>query len=330
LFYIPLKMNSIPKRVLNSLLSALPKAGKTIWWLLKIILPISLAVSLLQYWGVITVIAGLLAPVFSLIGLPGESAIVFITSFFLPLYAPVAVIATLSLDLREITILALMCLISHNIIVETAVQRKTGSSALIMFSLRICTSFLAAFILNLVLPLHLGASVVVEKTVYFSNYGEVLTNWLIGAGWLTLKITLIVSGLMMLQSILKEFNILNYMSKLFAPLMRIMGLSDDSCFLWLVAQTLGLGYGSAVMIEEVEQKNITPYNANLLNYHIAINHSLLEDTLLFVAIGVPAAWMITPRFILAIIVVWSVRIIMKFRAGKKSDTVKHSYEFSER
>jgi hypothetical protein len=90
-----------------------------------------------------------------------------------------------------------------------------------------------------------------------------------------------------------------------------MGLSGDSSFLWFVAQTLGLTYGSAVMIEEVERKEITPENANLLNYHIAINHSLLEDTLLFVAIGVPAVWMITPRFILAFIVVWSVKGIMK-------------------
>jgi spore maturation protein SpmB len=322
-------MNSISKRVLKAILSALPKAKKTIWWLLKIILPISLAVSLLQYWGMITVIATLLAPVFSRIGLPGESAIVFITSFFLPLYAPIAVIATLSLNLREITILAIMCLISHNLFVETAVQKKTGSSALIMFSLRICTSFVAAFFLNLLLPEHPGSALTAEKSVFFSNYGDMLTNWLIGAGWLALKITLIVSGLMMLQSILKEFDILNFLSKVFAPLMRIMGLSGESSFLWFVAQTLGLGYGSAVMIEEVEQKEITPYNANLLNYHIAINHSLLEDTLLFVAIGVPAGWIIAPRFLFAVIVVWSVRAISKFSTKVKHNSDEQCYELSD-
>jgi hypothetical protein len=83
--------------------------------------------------------------------------------------------------------------------------------------------------------------------------------------------------------------------------------------LWFVAQTLGLTYGSAVLIEEVENNEISLPNANLLNYHIAINHSLLEDTLLFVAIGVPAGWIIAPRFILAIIVVWGVKGIIKIK-----------------
>jgi len=122
---------------------------------------------------------------------------------------------------------------------------------------------------------------------------------------------------MILQSILKEFNLLIIISRLFAPLMRMMGLHNDSSFLWFVAQTLGLGYGSAIMIEEVKNKAITHESANLLNYHIAINHSLLEDTLLFVAIGVPVGWIIAPRFILAIVVVWSVRGIARLRYSKK-------------
>ena len=317
LFYIPYIMNTLSKRLYTSSLSAFPKAGKTIWWLLKIILPISLIVSFLQYWGVITQIAGLLSPAFSLIGLPGESAVVFITSIFLPLYGPIAIIATLPMNMREITILALMCLISHNLFVETAIQKKTGSSALIMFFLRLSTSIIGAFVLNLLLPEQIGSAHAVQKSLEFGNIPDMLRNWIVNAGWLSLKISLIITGLMMLQSILKEFNVLIVISKIFAPLMRMMGLSNDSSFLWFVAQTLGLTYGSAVMIDEVENNSITSESANLLNYHIAINHSLLEDTLLFVAIGVPAGWIIGPRFILAILVVWSVRGIMKFKHLKK-------------
>jgi spore maturation protein SpmB len=310
-------MNTITRRLFDSSLAALPKAFKTIWWRLKIILPISLAGSFLQYWGVIDQIAVLLAPVFSVIGLPGESAIVFISSLFLSLYAPIAIMATLALDMREITILALMCLITHNMPVETAVQKNTGSSAITMFFLRLCTSFVAAFALNFLLPEQLGPAHITEKVIVFDNVPDMLLNWMTGAGWLVLKITLIITGLMILQNILKEFNILTVISKVFAPLMRIMGLSTESSFLWLVAQTLGLAYGSAVMIEAVERKEITPHNANLLNYHIAINHSLFEDTLLFVAIGVPAAWIMAPRLILAILIVWGVRALIRLKKKKQ-------------
>ena len=293
-------------------MTALQKAQKTIWWLLKIILPISLLVSFLQYLGIISQIAVLLKPAFSIIGLPGESAVVFISSMFLPLYAPIAIIATLSLSIREITILAIMCLISHNLFVETAIQKKTGSSFPIIFILRLVCSVSAAFILNLLLPEHLGAAHAAQKALEFSNMGDMLINWIKNAGFLSLKIALIVSGLMVLQNILKEFSILSFISKVFAPVMRVLGLSADSSFLWFVAQTLGLTYGSAVMIDEVENKGISPENANLLNYHIAINHSLLEDTLLFVAIGVPIGWITIPRIILAMIVVWVLRFIIKF------------------
>src|SRR5665647_1103185 len=90
-------MNKITNRLYTSSVQALPKAGQISWWLLKIIIPISLIVSLLQYWGIIAQFATVLTPAFSLIGLPGESAIVFTSSFFLPLYAPIAILATLSL-----------------------------------------------------------------------------------------------------------------------------------------------------------------------------------------------------------------------------------------
>jgi hypothetical protein len=301
-------MLSVKKRIYLSATSALPKAVKTVWWLLKIILPISFAVSTLQYLGIISIIAEYLSPAFSVIGLPGESAVVFITSIFLSLYAPIAIMATLTLELREVTILALMCLISHNMFVETAVQKKTGSSAITMFLLRIITSFVAAYILNLLLPDNLGKNEISEKLITYSSFWTMLWAWLQNSAWLMLKIMLIVSGLLMLQSILKEFKIIDAISKPFAPVMKFMGLSPRSSFLWFIAQIVGLTYGSAVMIEEAERGEITKTDADLLNYHIAINHSLLEDTILFVAIGVPAVWITFPRIFLAITAVWFVRL----------------------
>lgn len=312
-------------RLINSIINALPKAANTIWWLLKIIIPVSLVVSLLQYWGVISVIADGVSPVFSVIGLPGESAIVFISSIFLPLYAPIAIIASLNLDIREITILALMCLISHNLIVETAVQSKTGSSAIVIFSLRIIASFLSAFLINTLLPEISTNKILIDKVLEFSNITEMLISWLKSAGWLILKITLIVSGLMILNNVLKEYNLLNIISKVFAPFMKIFGLSSDSSFLWFVSQTLGLTYGSAVMIDSVKNKEISLTNSNLLNYHIAINHSMLEDTLLFVAIGVSAGWIMIPRIILAFLVVWTIKLIAKIQEKTKVKTKKFTF-----
>lgn len=72
-------------RVWGCILKALPKAGKTCLWLLKIILPISLLVRILQYSGILGQISDWLVPVFSLVGLPGETAIVFYNQYILPI-----------------------------------------------------------------------------------------------------------------------------------------------------------------------------------------------------------------------------------------------------
>ncbi|MDX9747778.1 MAG: nucleoside recognition protein [Paludibacter sp.] len=302
-------MKRIISLAIKSAVNALPKAARTSWWLLKIILPVSLAVTILQYIGLIDLAAVYLTPLFSLIGLPGESAIVFITSIFLSLYAPIAIIATLDLGMREITILALMCLITHNMIVETAIQKKTGSSYLRMFLLRLTSSFVAAAMLNWLLPRDLGGSLVQEAIVQHSSFTDMLLNWFLGALGLSLKIVLIITGLMMLQNILRDFRLLHYLSNTFAPLMRFFGLPERISFLWLVAQTLGLAYGAAVLIEEVDNNEVSREDANLLNHHIAVNHSMLEDTLLFVAIGVPVLWIMVPRIMLAFIIVWTLRIL---------------------
>lgn len=292
---------------------SLGKSLKLSAWLLKIIVPVSLAVSLLQHFGVIAMIAPLAAPLFSLIGLPGEAAIVFISSIFLPLYAPIAILATLDLSMRAITILALMCLITHNMVVETAIQKRTGSSAVKMFLIRTISSFVAAFVLHLILPNNTDTTLQINIDNTDITFVSMLWLWAQSTFWLSIKIILIITGLMILQNTLKNLNLLKYISNFFAPLMRWFGLSKSSAFLWFVAQTLGLAYGAAVMIENVENGDITREDANTLNHHIAVNHSLLEDTLLFASIGVPVFWITIPRVTMALIVVWSKKILERLK-----------------
>ena len=43
-----------------------------------------------------------------------------------------------------------------------------------------------------------------------------------------------------------------------------MGLSDNSSFLWFVSQTLGLTYGSAIVLEAIEKHEIEAENAKVV------------------------------------------------------------------
>lgn len=298
------------QRIIKCFKAALKPGIKTALWLLKITIPVSLAVTLLNYFGVIAWIGFYLNPFFKLIGLPGQSGLVVITSMLLNIYSAIAVIESLSFNMREVTILSLMCLIAHNLITETIIQKKTGSNAFRMVILRICVSILSAILLNWLLPLSLAQKINTQiHTVQTSGFLELLKKWIGDISYLAIKIILIVNGIMFFQKLLAEFKLYDLIIKYISPLIKAMGLPVKTAFLWIVGNIVGLAYGGAIMIEETEQGQITKEDTNILNHHLAISHSTLEDTLLFVAIGVPIFWILVPRVALAIMVVWTVRAI---------------------
>jgi spore maturation protein SpmB len=298
----------------NSLRFVLPKSLKVGWTLLRLILPISLGVRLLDYYGILQWMADYMTPVFQYIGLQGNTAIIFLTSIFLPLYAPIAIMTSMAVTMREATILALMCLVSHNVFVETSIQKSTGSSFVKMFVMRITMSFVIAFTLNAVLP-HDGwkewiVSSPITRDMTLLNLFEV---WIVSSAKLSLLIISIITALMLIQRLLLEYKLLDLMGKPLRPLMRIFGLPEDVWFSWIVGNVVGLTYGGAIMLEEVQEGRISLEDSDLLNHHLAINHSMVEDNLLFIVLGISAWWIIFTRLVFAFIVVWSQRTFLHLR-----------------
>lgn len=294
---------NFPKQIL---FPSLKKSGRTTLWLLKIILPISLLVRFLDYFGALAFIAQFLDPVFLHLGLPGSTAIIFITSIFLPLYAPLAIIMSMTVTLRELTILALMCQIAHNLPVECAIQAKTGTSFWSMFTLRVVVSILVGILLNLILPAEMGMPLFAKvNTEAMTSVGDVLVLWLKSSVQMALLIFTIITALNVLYKTLEHYNLITKLSKAMEPVLRFFGLPASTGFLWLIGYIVGLAYGGAMMIDQMNDGKVTRSDAELLNYHLAVSHSVIEDNLLFVALGVSVWWILGVRLAVAWIVVWS-------------------------
>ena len=291
----------------------LRNALKTALWIIRIIVPVSFVVTLLDFYGIIEWISTFTEPLFRLIGLQGNAAVVYFSSLFLPLYAPIAIIATLPLSLREITILALMCLITHNLPIECAVQRRSGTPFWQTLVLRLTFSILGGFLLNLVLPESLSLTTQTETltatTSQSSTLNSQLLNWLTNTASLCIKIILIITALMYGQFLLKRYGIINKIARPLAPLMRLCGLHPNSAFLWLVAQIVGLTYGAGIMAQEIEESGADREELHRINLHICVNHSLIEDTAIFCMLGVAWYFLIIPRLIFAILIVNTYNII---------------------
>ena len=298
----------------------LRNALKTALWIIRIIIPVSFVVTLLDFYGIIEWISIYTAPLFRLIGLQGNAAIVYFSSLFLPLYAPIAIIATLPLSLREITILALMCLITHNLPIECAVQRRSGTPFWQTLVIRLTFSILGGILLNLILPesLALLDNFTTNTTEgydnsQFSTLNSQLLHWLTNTISLCIKIILIITALMYGQFLLKRYGIINKIARPLAPLMRLCGLQPNSAFLWLVAQIVGLTYGAGIMAQEIEESGADREELHRINLHISVNHSLIEDTAIFCMLGVAWYFLVIPRLIFAIIIVQTYNFIKKLK-----------------
>lgn len=304
-------------RLARCVTSAVPQGMKTALWLLKLTIPVSFGVFLLNFFGILNVIAGWLTPLFKLIGLSGQASVVLITSIFTNIYSVIAVMATLDIGYREGTILAVMCLISHALIVETAIQKKTGSKPVRMVLTRLSASFIAAWMLNLLLPGE-SATGAENGLRQAGEFLPALTDWASSMAITTLKIVVLVNLLLILQKILNEFDLIKWILMPFTPLLKLMGLPANTGFLWMVAYTLGLSYGGAIMISQAEEGKLNGEEADLLNHHIAISHSQLEDTLLFVAVGYSFAILFFTRMFLSILYVWGRRIELQLGSRQTS------------
>lgn len=299
-------IHNFSHRALAAAKSALPNAIKTSIWVVKITLAVSFAILFLKYFNIVPWISRYASPVFYHLGLPGEASLAFLSGYFTNVYTAIAVAVSLNLDPRTMTIVGVMALCAHNMITETLVQKKTGTNAWWIAFVRTAAAFVLAAVLNLIM----GGEVVSNVTHYTQEQLEflpLLKEWAITSFWLVLKMVTLIISLSILQKLLNEFGVIAALSKVLGPVMTFFGLGRKTSFLWIVANTLGLAYGAAIMIDEAQSGNISKRDIDCLNTHICSSHSNLEDLFLVSSIG--AIWWIVlvSRWCFSFAIVWLLR-----------------------
>lgn len=144
-------------------------------------------------------------------------------------------------------------------------------------------------------------------------FKELAVEWCYSTLSILVKMTLLIYSLAILQRILSEFGVIRWVSKFLKPLLLLFGLPARCSFLWIVANILGIAYGGAVMMEEVRAGKLSLRDIKLVNQHIGISHSNLEDLALVASIG--GIWwvMLLSRWAGSFILVWGYRAEMAIR-----------------
>jgi spore maturation protein SpmB len=104
--------------------------------------------------------------------------------------------------------------------------------------------------------------------------------------------------------IVDELGLLDKFSSLFAPILRIFKLPKDASLPLIVAQVFGITYGAGLIIRSVEDDKLSSSELMTVAVFLMVCHAVVEDTLLFVAIGGNGLIMLGSRVILAILITY--------------------------
>jgi hypothetical protein len=299
-------MSDFGTRIKAGCLEGIKKGWASFVWMGKIIIPLSLIISLLQWTGWLHYLYFLLTPLTRLINLPPEAAIPLLSGMLINIYAAIAVITVMPFSIGQMTLIAVFSLIAHNMILEGTIQHKSGINWAKISLIRI----VAAIATVLIISRFFGDTTQSITPVTLANqaaFPEVLKGWALSTFSLLLKIFILVMLIMVVLGCLQSLNWTQYVLKVFRPLGKIFGLDDRTMMMFMAAVIFGLLYGGAVIVEESKKQHFSKEELEYLHISIGINHSMVEDPALFVVIGLNWFWVWIPKLLVAIAAVHAYR-----------------------
>ena len=77
-------------RLIRCVKEVLPSTTKTCIWIIKITVAVSFAMMLLKYFQILPWISNAVSPVFKVFGLPGATALAYVSGYFVNVYSCIA------------------------------------------------------------------------------------------------------------------------------------------------------------------------------------------------------------------------------------------------
>ncbi len=277
-------------------------------WIAKILVPVSLAVALLEWTGWLYLLDPAFRPVMGLINLPPQAALPVLTALLSSFYAAFAMMLVIPFTTAQLILLAIFISIAHMFFIEGTIQHKAGINGPAMVTVRLVTACVTVIVVSWFFEGTSTPVVMPQGITARASVEAVLWTWAVSTLKLLLKMLLIMVPAMAVLELMKVFNWTERVARVFRPLMALLGLSPNVAALWVAGTFFGIIYGSALIVEESTSGRYTPDELKRLHISLGLNHSIVEDPAMFLAAGIGLFWTIVPRFLATIAAVHLYRL----------------------
>jgi spore maturation protein SpmB len=297
-------MSSMRSLLQEGLFAGIRKGWNGFVWMIKILVPISLLTALLAWSGLIEKGQFIIQPVMAWLSLPAVAALPLMIGMLTGIYGGIAAMVVLPLTTEQMTLIAIFLLMAHNLIQEGVIQGKSGLNPAKATVFRLICATLTVMVVAAFLDINVSvAAAPAASEVIRQPFSLMLWKWAMASSKLCLKIFFIIMTILITLEVFKRVGWIEYIVRVCRPVLKALGLSEKAGILWMTAALFGLAYGAAVIVEEANEGHLGKEELEALHLSIGINHSLIEDPALFLALGLSAFWLWIPRLITAVIAV---------------------------
>lgn len=274
------------------------------WELVRIIVPVTIVTEVMARTGLIEAVSPALAPVMGLFGLPPELGLAWLTGMLVGIWGAVPMVFTLvpaaSMSVADITVFSTLLLFAHALPIEQKIIQKAGPGFAITTLIRVAGGVLYAMMLHHVLAATGWLSQTLDPA-WIPMAAS--TDWM---GFLTGLVEALVVMLVILLAlawgleILKLSGLMALLMKILAPSLRLAGIKGEAGPFTAVGLFLGISYGGGLLIREARSGDVSPRQVFISCVFMGFAHSVIEDTLVVMALGADVIGVLVGRMIFAI------------------------------
>jgi len=285
------------------------KKGFSAWiFVAKLTVPALFLTRLLLYFDLLDNVAQIFKPLMSLLNLPPEMALVWVSGMAANFYVAIGVFISLlptmdPLSVSQATTLGCMCLLAHALIIEGQVCRGTGVSFWRVTIFRMVSALILGLIITWTASFTgWGAepSSVISAFLVFSDPVPPWGVWALSLVKQLVMILLLMEALMLLMELIKYLGLTRLIAKVLGPPLRLAGVGESALMVTIIGCVVGLGYGGGLIVAESRSGSIPPNDIFGAMMLMAVFHSIVEDTILGWALGGSLWWLLGARMVFAL------------------------------